>query len=507
MRKIVAVLSVIILFAAVFCVPACADSATIALSKSNVTIGANVTVTLTYNSTYAMYAVDGTLTYNSSVLQYVSGGTNKGSSVKIVEALSGETTMRTKIVFKAIAAGSGSLAFSCKASGGGDGSASAGATVNVTAVQPSTNANLGSISLSEGTLSPEFSANKTDYTASVAYSVEKITIKANAAVGDSTVAGVGTFDLKMGDNKRSITVTAASGAKKTYSITVRRMTEEETAAAIQAERDNNPYLFVSDGKDYYIQPDLSSVTAFEGYSVASAERKGSAISVLSDAAGRYKLYYALDENGENGAFFTSNDSDVFTKLNYITVGNNIYILEPFQSDISVSSQFTADKYDLNGVSVDCYKYSGEDNAGFYIFFCYANGESGYYRYDSVQKTMQREPTFIAAEPVLSEDVNGTLIDKFNNLSMQAKIVLALLALAALLVLVLIILLIVRAAKGSGEEEDIEEETAEAIDFNAVIPDDSMITDIVPETPVSASVEEDDEDDSIDDSEFLDLEDN
>ena len=176
--------------------------------------------------------IDGTLTYNSSVLQYVSGGgANSGSTVKIVEGLSGEKSVSFKIVFKAIAAGSGSLSFSAEASGEGDGKASAGATVTVTETKPSTNANLGSLTISSGTLTPEFKQNTTSYTASVKYTVEKVTISANAVMGDSKVTGAGTFNLAVGDNVNTVKVTSASGATKTYTVTVRRMTEEETAAA------------------------------------------------------------------------------------------------------------------------------------------------------------------------------------------------------------------------------------------------------------------------------------
>ena len=504
MKKIAVILSVVILSIALFSVPAYADSATIALSKSNVTVGTNVTVTVTYNASFGMYAIDGTLNYNSSVLQYVSGGTNNGSSVKVVEALSGEKTTRATIKFKAISAGAGSLSFTGKASGNGDGTASAGATVTVTAVQPSSNANLSSITLSSGTLSPEFSANKTEYTAAVDYEIEKISIDAKAAAGDSKVEGNGTFDLKIGDNKRAITVTAASGAKKAYNITIKRMTEEETAAAREEARKNNPYLIVVNELDYFIKADLSELGSIAGYTLSSVERKGASIAVFTDEKGKYTLYWATDENGENGSFFTSNEQDEFNRINYFRLGDKLYIIEQFDTDISVNSAFTPEKYEIGGESVDCYKYSDETIADFYVFNCYTNGKNEYYRYDELESTLQREPAFISTEPVLSANNTEGILAKFNSLNTQAKIVLMLLAVAALLVIVLIILLIIKAAKSepvSDDGEDISD-----IDFASVIPDDSLITEntVLDETEDVLSKEETESD--IDNSEFLDTDD-
>lgn len=522
MKKIICIIAAVLLIACAASVPAFADSATISLSKSNVTVGSNVTVTLGYNAGFAMYGIDISLTYNSAVLQYVSGGTNSGSTVKIVETLSGETSKRFSVTFKAIAAGAGSLKLSAKASGSGDGTASAGATVNVTTPQPSSNANLGSIKLSEGTLSPAFKQGTTSYTAAVKYQTEKISISANAAVGDSTVSGAGTYDLKVGDNSFNLTVTAASGDKKTYTVVVKRMTEEETAAAIKAERDNNPNLIEVDGADRFLKSDLSALGSFEGYTVSTVQRKGADISVLSDNKGKYKLFWATDAEGENGAFYTADESDKFTRVNYINLNNRLYIIEPFDNVLNVNPDFTAGEYDLNGTKVKCYKYKDDELNDFYVFNCYVGGKNGYYKFDAAENTIQREPQFLAkkVEAAVEEKDSG-ILDKFNSLSVQAKIVLGLLSLAAVLVIVLVVLFIVRAANskkhsgkkaandimdfdlafGGDAEQDptnpaeIEQEAAVDINEN---------TDVSPETDEALNFDfEDVPDDKSDESEFLD----
>ena len=118
-RKVLCVLLSVLFIMCFLNVPSFADGkAVIALSKKNATVGENVTVSLTYSSNFKMYAIDGTLRYNNAVLKYVSGGSqNIGSTVKITEGLSGEKSRTFKIVFKTLAAGSGSLSFSCEAAG------------------------------------------------------------------------------------------------------------------------------------------------------------------------------------------------------------------------------------------------------------------------------------------------------------------------------------------------------------------------------------------------------
>ncbi|MCX7571876.1 cadherin-like beta sandwich domain-containing protein [Tumebacillus sp. DT12] len=95
----------------------------------------------------------------------------------------------------------------------------------------STNANLSSLTLSAGTLSPLFSSSVEIYTANVANGVTFVDVTptvedANATVevqGASVTSGTAsTVPLSVGNNEITILVTAQSGATKTYKVTVNR---------------------------------------------------------------------------------------------------------------------------------------------------------------------------------------------------------------------------------------------------------------------------------------------
>ncbi|MBW7476701.1 cadherin-like beta sandwich domain-containing protein [Paenibacillus oenotherae] len=110
-----------------------------------------------------------------------------------------------------------------------DGVTSKDYTVAVTRA-PSANANLSGLTLSSGTLSPVFGPGTTGYTASVANSVNSITVTptladSTAAVtvnGQSLTAGTASVDLNVGSNTITIIVTAQSGTTKTTTVTVTR---------------------------------------------------------------------------------------------------------------------------------------------------------------------------------------------------------------------------------------------------------------------------------------------
>jgi gliding motility-associated-like protein len=112
-----------------------------------------------------------------------------------------------------------------------DGTASQ--TYTLTALRPSANANLSSLSLSTGALSPTFNANTLSYTSSVANTVTTTTVKPTTADANATVKVNGTpvtsgtnsspISLNVGANVINVVVTAQDGSTtKTYSITVTR---------------------------------------------------------------------------------------------------------------------------------------------------------------------------------------------------------------------------------------------------------------------------------------------
>lgn len=97
------------------------------------------------------------------------------------------------------------------------------ATYSATIAAPkSTNNDLGALTVSNATISPAFNANTTSYTASVPFTITKLNITATAADSKASVSVNSPTLTPGGKTNVTITVTAESGAKKTYTIAVTR---------------------------------------------------------------------------------------------------------------------------------------------------------------------------------------------------------------------------------------------------------------------------------------------
>lgn len=98
------------------------------------------------------------------------------------------------------------------------------ATVNYSATiaaPKSTNNKLKSLSVTGGELTPTFGADITEYAVTVPFSIDKLEVKAAAADSKAKVS-VDSPSLVVGENTVTVTVTAESGAKQTYTIKVTR---------------------------------------------------------------------------------------------------------------------------------------------------------------------------------------------------------------------------------------------------------------------------------------------
>lgn len=104
-------------------------------------------------------------------------------------------------------------------------------TISVTREQdpnyvPGNNANLGSITIDNGILSPEFHADKTDYIVYLPYEITSFTAGGKAVDSKAKSVKGETKELTVGDNEFKVTVTAEDGTtKKVYTLTVVRMPE------------------------------------------------------------------------------------------------------------------------------------------------------------------------------------------------------------------------------------------------------------------------------------------
>ena len=206
------------------------DAATLSLSATASTtstvVGNTVTITFKYSSANPLGAVVYAMSYDSNYLTLTSGtqsnalsytGSQKSDSIKFTfkAKKKGETTVKFKINEaldfdgNTLSAGSVSKAITIK-------------TQADIEASYSKNNNLSSLKISQGTLSPAFNKNTTEYTATVENDVTKITVSGSKEDSKSYIDGLKEYNLEEGNNRIEVKVTAQNGSAKTYVINVNR---------------------------------------------------------------------------------------------------------------------------------------------------------------------------------------------------------------------------------------------------------------------------------------------
>lgn len=468
-KKTLLVLLTLMFATSIFSLTATAvASATLSFSSSKPTVGQSVTVKVTINGGEPIYNTTFDLTYDSNVLEYVNADITTTGGAGVVKASpnpEGASKATYSFNFKTISAGTSRISVSGGAYGvENDLSFAASANMIVSDVTKSDNANLKSLSLSKGTLSPKFSASKTSYTATVAKSVTEVKIYATAQDSGAKVAISGESALKEGKNTRTVTVTAPSGAQKTYTITITR-SEEDTASSEpdqSSEPEVNPYETTLDGTTYTVLNDISGITLPTGFSSEKAEYNGSEVDVAKDKDNNYTLYYLKSAGGGNPEpYILSENSNTFERLQYAVFGDKTYIFAETPEDETAPDGYYETAVKIGEFSVKAFAANDTELTDFYYVYCFYENGFRMYRYDSRENVIQRSPEFkltaVGAEKL--PDSAG-LSQRFASLSANAKVIVIGLLIAAVGAVALIVLLILKLISSrkmpydSDEEEDV-----------------------------------------------------
>ncbi len=253
MKKIISVLvAIVISLALMLPMTVSAASASASLTGPS-TVRAGDTITLSFNlNGSGIFGASGTLSYDNSQVT-LTGTSQKVGSPWAVEfngnnfvaydnnlsnpINSSKTLFTVTFKVKSLAAGTNiKISYTGVTASDGSADASVGTvTYSKTVAAPlATDNNLASLTVSNATISPAFSASTTNYTANVPFEVFKLNVSATAADGKAKVSINNPNLTPNGTTKVTVTVTAENGAKKTYTISVKRAQDPNYKAS-----DNN----------------------------------------------------------------------------------------------------------------------------------------------------------------------------------------------------------------------------------------------------------------------------
>ncbi len=458
-----------------------ADSGQLSISfnKSSVSVGDTVTATVkvTGNEILGTHV---TCNYNEEILEYVSGAYTGGAGTFNIldEAAGGGSSKSYTVTFKAIDSGecsvSGSGTISIDSTNPRDAQLNSSAgSVTVKNIVLSSNANLKSLIVSNGSISPKFSTSVTKYTVNVKYDITDCKIYVTTEDEDAKVSVRGSSSLKVGKNERVVTVTAPSGNTKEYTVVITRYEQEETSSeAVSSEpaesteettsletessdtsseeetqEENEKLSALIDGASYIVLKDISDVTLPDGFNVTKRVFGEETVSVAVDKEENFELFYLKNTETEEIAPYTFDDNEnAFKKVTVIEQMSKSYIVCDLPEAYSVPADLVAATVEIGGSLIDCY---ANPQAGFedmYYLYCFNKNKFDTYRYDAESNVLQRSAEFSYSSDVIIEDIEekqAPSLINFNKLSSDAKTVVVCLLIVIIAIIALIILLIVK----------------------------------------------------------------
>ena len=460
MKKIVSLLTVITIVLTMLtfgAVNASAASSSLKFSSNSIEVGSKLTVTVTLQNASEMLDAQCKITYDEAVLKYESGSADGGAGVLTFVSDKSASKYTISLTFTAIAVGQSTIqvkncVYTYQASNGLSAESTfSGQTATVTVKDKvlSSNANLKSLSLNTGSISPKFSANTTSYTAKVSNTVTKVNVTARTADSGAKVVSVaGNTNLKVGENNVVVTVQAANGTQKTYTIVVTRLAEGELTdqeQQQQAEEEIKQKLETTiDEKPYSVVADISGASLFNGFTATTIKYNDIDVQVAVDENNEFTLYYLKSADSDELLPYTFNEEQkAFERLKYFSIADNLYIFSAFPEEYKPHDDLFVSNVTISDFNVECFSSNDEKYSDFYYVYCYSGGKYSVYRYDALEGTMQRYPEFIKSDEAVTEpDKKDTLLTKFTSLSTNSKIIVLALILALLGALSLVVFLII-----------------------------------------------------------------
>lgn len=480
LKRLAAVFMMLVMFIAA--VPgqmftAYAATGKITFSDPSVTVGEQVSVKMKIASSdgAALGASDVRLQYDSAALEFVSGTSANGGagSIRVIGAMESEnqTTFTFTLKFKALKAGTTNIKVTSQEVYDADSQMVTidhvgSSAVKVTApVTYSKDATLSSLTISPGELTPAFSSDVTEYTATVGADVEKLTVSAPANDDKASVSVSGNEGLQLGENTITCKVTAEDGeTSKTYTILVTKTeeqpteTEEETTAVTTGGSATN----VEDG-NWQVATSFDAALLPAGFSVTEFTYDGQTVQAATDAKGNV-LLYMTNESGEGDFFLYDAESNILAP--YVTVRmaeKQIIVLPPEQipDEVALPEGFAECTIDIGSHTVHGWIWNARTEEAPEYCVVYGqneNGERNFYRYDQKEMTMQRyfqDPDAADLRTKYTE-IAETYKDLLAEYKTRGWIIAALAGVCVLLAVIVVVLAVRRPKQASAEEKEVKE---------------------------------------------------
>ena len=398
---------------------AATGTVSVTLSSANVRVGDNFTVKVTYSGSAPVAYVGWNLHYDQSLVSSDSyaGVINfkEDFDTQDVKSVSETYTFTAKAVGTCSFSLTDAMAILVVKEGNEDfvSLTTGGASVKISD-RGSSNANLSSLKLSTGSLSPTFSNDVLSYSVSVPNSVNSISISAVAADSKARVSVSGANEVPVGSSQRVVIVTAEDGTVKKYTVNISRaaapkpsptalpsMTPEVSPAGSPAPTAETADLpddleVMVGGVILSVADRPETVTLPDGFTETEYLYRDRPVWAAQSAENKLMILYLQDQADERSGFYVYDEAaDEFSKYIVMYTRAAEYTLLQRPALTPVPDGYVEKTAVIGGDSVtvwvpEAMKYTAVEACEFYLVYAMSgDGFRGFYVYDVMEKTFQR----------------------------------------------------------------------------------------------------------------------
>ena len=274
-------------------------------------------------------------------------------------------------------------------------SSSSGSSGSSSTVTKSSDNSLKSLTVSEGTLSPAFSKDVTEYTLELGPEINKINVKGIANHEDASVKGNGDIDLTVGENIIKITVTAENGNPKVYKI--------------NAIVDDAPLVFVKfNDSELGVVRNLDSIPKLDGFEETTVKIDDKEINAWYSQERNITVLYLQDENTKD--FYLYDETNGITsKFNLMNIDGKLLGFSDIPTELQEKNGFTYQEVTINDKTLMGWVFNNESFKNYSLIYAMDDeGNYNFYQYENTQKTLQ---LYSNAAPMTFDEYNEELKNK------------------------------------------------------------------------------------------------
>lgn len=412
--RAIAVLFTVVALISLLCVSVSAAVTEIRFTDPSVYTGGTVTVNMYVRHEVAGYEVY--LNYDSELLEYVGtdsrvqggGGTLFIMQYDIEQDDGG--AFQVPLTFRALKAGVANITVSRQEVAGYDGDIVtdvACGNSKVTIANPptaSSDSSLKALTVSPGTLSPQFSSGNTNYSMTVSSSTTKLAVSATANHSKAKVSVSGHNDLQVGTNWVTITVTAEDESRTNYSIKVTRNASVTSPPPVvtptisAAPEEPEAYVILSDGSTAKVANKIPQEKIPVGFDLSKTTVDAVEVpAIVYHENGLSAVYLNGDNRVNAGFYFVDPKTGTAVPMESMSSEISLILLDVNLADIPQG--YELGKFTFGESERDVLVPAGvEEYDHCLVYGMNAAGVSALYRYDSEEETFQRYML-----PVISEE--------------------------------------------------------------------------------------------------------